>query len=57
VPCPRGAPERPIAAADLQDKITDLAGDRLESVLSDPDAPAGLALDAAGLRAGIRITR
>ena len=57
VPCPRGAPERPIAAADLQDKITDLAGDRLESVLSDPDAPAGLALDAAGLRAGTRITR
>jgi 2-methylcitrate dehydratase PrpD len=57
VPYPRGAPERPIAASDLQDKVTDLAGDRLESVLSDPDAPAALAVDAAGLRAGAHVSR
>jgi 2-methylcitrate dehydratase PrpD len=57
VPCPRGAPERPAAASDLLDKVTDLAGQRLDSVLTDPDARAALALDAAGLRAGSGVTR
>jgi 2-methylcitrate dehydratase PrpD len=50
IPCPRGAPERPATAADLAAKLADLAGDRLDSVLDDLDAPAALVLDAAGLR-------
>ena len=48
--CPRGAPDRPAAAADLAGKLSDLAGERLDGVLDDLDAPAGDALDAAGLR-------
>jgi hypothetical protein len=52
VPCPRGAPDRPVAASDLSDKIAGLAGDRLDGILSDPGAPAEVALDAAGLRIG-----
>jgi 2-methylcitrate dehydratase PrpD len=51
VRCPRGAPERPAAPADLAAKLADLAGDRLDGVLDDLDAPAARALDAAGLRA------
>ena len=50
VPCPRGAPQRPASAADLAAKLADLAGDRLAGVLDDLDAPAGRAMDAAGLR-------
>lgn len=52
VPCPRGAPERPVAAAELAAKVTDLAGDRLDGVLDDLRAPAATALRAAGLQAG-----
>ncbi len=50
VPCPRGAPERPVTATELADKIGDLAGDRLHGVLDDLRAPAAAALSAAGLR-------
>ena len=49
VPCPRGAPGRPVSAAELEDKVTDLAGGRLNGILADPAAPAAIALDAAGL--------
>jgi 2-methylcitrate dehydratase PrpD len=51
IPCPRGTPERPASAADLAAKLTDLAGDRLDGLLDDLDAPATRALDAAGLHA------
>ncbi|HEY1568499.1 MAG TPA: hypothetical protein VGF68_15840, partial [Solirubrobacteraceae bacterium] len=50
VACPQGAPERPASAADLAVKLSDLAGERLDGVLDDLDAPAARALDAAGLR-------
>jgi 2-methylcitrate dehydratase PrpD len=49
VPCPRGAPDRPVAAAELARKIADLVGDRLDGVLDDLNAPAAAALNAAGL--------
>ena len=49
VRCPRGAPERPVAAADLAAKVADLAGDRLHGVFEDLRAPAATALHAAGL--------
>jgi 2-methylcitrate dehydratase PrpD len=47
---PQGAPERPASAADLAAKLSDLAGDRLDGVLDDLEAPAARAVDAAGLR-------
>jgi len=50
VPCPRGAPENPVSASELEDKVTDLAGARLAGILADPGAPAAAAVDAAGLR-------
>jgi 2-methylcitrate dehydratase PrpD len=49
VPCPRGAPDRPLAAADLAAKVADLSGDRLQGALEDLAAPAASALLAAGL--------
>jgi 2-methylcitrate dehydratase PrpD len=49
VPCPRGAPERPVTPADLAAKVADLAGERLAGVLDDLCAPAVGALRAAGL--------
>ena len=48
--CPQGAPERPASPASLAAKLSDLAGDRLDGVLDDLEAPAARALDAAGLR-------
>jgi 2-methylcitrate dehydratase PrpD len=54
VPCPRGAPERPLAAPDLLDKLEDLAGDRLHGILADLDAPAVDAVRAAGLQVTAR---
>jgi 2-methylcitrate dehydratase PrpD len=51
IPCPQGAPERPAAPSDLAAKVADLAGGRLDGVLSDLDAPATIAVDAAGLGA------
>ena len=47
--CPRGAPDRPIGASELADKVADLAGDRLDGVLDDPQAAAAVVLTAAGL--------
>jgi len=50
VPCPIGAPERPATASQLAEKVTDLAGARLQTVFADLNAPAAVALDAADLR-------
>jgi 2-methylcitrate dehydratase PrpD len=50
VPCPRGAPDRPLTAAELAGKVADLAGDRLVGALDDLNAPAAIPLNAAGLR-------
>ena len=50
IQCPQGAPERPASPASLAAKLSDLAGDRLDGVLDDLEAPAARALDAAGLR-------
>jgi 2-methylcitrate dehydratase PrpD len=50
VPSPRGAPERPVGAAELAGKVADLAGDSLDGVLHALHAPAAAVLDAAGLR-------
>jgi 2-methylcitrate dehydratase PrpD len=49
VASPPGSPERPLAPSELAAKVADLAGDRLDGVLSDLAAPAAAALDAAGL--------
>jgi 2-methylcitrate dehydratase PrpD len=46
---PRGAPGRPITAAELAGKVSDLAGDRLDGALGDPRTPARQVLQAAGL--------
>jgi len=51
IPCPQGAPGRPAAPSDLAAKVVDLAGERLDGVLDDLDAPAMVAVDAAGLGA------
>jgi 2-methylcitrate dehydratase PrpD len=48
---PRGAPGRPITAAELAGKVSDLAGDRLQGALDDPGTPARYVLQAAGLSA------
>jgi 2-methylcitrate dehydratase PrpD len=50
IQCPQGAPERPASPASLAAKLSDLAGDRLDGVLDNLEAPAARALDAAGLR-------
>jgi 2-methylcitrate dehydratase PrpD len=57
VSCPQGAPERPASPADLAAKVADLAGERLDGVLGDLDAPAALAVDAAGLGAAVSAGR
>jgi 2-methylcitrate dehydratase PrpD len=49
VRCPRGAPERPLPAAELSAKVAKLGGDRLIAVLEDLDVTAAAALHAAGL--------
>jgi 2-methylcitrate dehydratase PrpD len=54
VPCPKGAPERGVDPSELANKLEDLAGDRLQGVLADLDAPAADVLDAAGLRVTAR---
>jgi 2-methylcitrate dehydratase PrpD len=54
VPCPNGAPERPVARSELASKLTDLAGDRLRGILAELDAPAADVLDAAGLHVTAR---
>jgi 2-methylcitrate dehydratase PrpD len=49
IACPRGAPARPVSAAELAAKVSDLAGERLTGALADHDAPAAGVLEAAGL--------
>jgi 2-methylcitrate dehydratase PrpD len=46
---PRGGPERPVTAAELDAKVADLAGDRLTTALEAPGAQAATLLRAAGL--------
>ena len=46
---PRGGPERPVTAAELDAKVADLAGDRLNGTLEDLRADAATLLRAAGL--------
>jgi 2-methylcitrate dehydratase PrpD len=45
-----GSPARPMDAARLQAKLEDLAGDRLDGVLDDLEAPVAHVVDAASLR-------
>jgi 2-methylcitrate dehydratase PrpD len=42
----RGSPERPMTADELQAKCRMLAGERLDGLLDDPDAPAQTLVDA-----------
>jgi 2-methylcitrate dehydratase PrpD len=44
-----GSPDRPMTAEQLAAKVHDLAGDRLDGVLDDPERPASEVLEAAGL--------
>jgi 2-methylcitrate dehydratase PrpD len=44
VPGPKGSPMRPASPSDLAAKVTDLAGDRLDGLLDDLDAPARTAV-------------
>ena len=44
-----GSPQRPMNAEQLAHKVHELAGDRLDGVLDDPDRPAAKVLEAAGL--------
>ena len=44
-----GSPERPMDSAQLQAKVRELAGERLDGMLDDPQRPAGEVLTAAGL--------
>jgi 2-methylcitrate dehydratase PrpD len=46
VPASRGSPEAPMDAEALAAKCRTLAGDRLDGLLDDPDAPAQAVLDA-----------
>lgn len=46
---PPGAPERPASAAELERKIADLAGTRLDGLLDDPGRPAAEVMGAVGL--------
>jgi 2-methylcitrate dehydratase PrpD len=49
VSAPKGAPERPVSASELADKVADLAGDHLQAAIADLDAPALHVLHAARL--------
>ena len=49
VDAPRGAPERPIDASELVQKLSDLAGVRLDGVLDDLERAAAEVMCAAGL--------
>jgi 2-methylcitrate dehydratase PrpD len=51
VPCPRGAPGRPLSDDELADKVRSLAGERLLDAVADLDAPASYAWESAGLPA------
>ena len=49
VEAPRGAPERPVGPSDLERKVHDLAGERLDALLDDLERPAAEVLRLAGL--------
>jgi 2-methylcitrate dehydratase PrpD len=49
VDAPDGSPERPAEPAELESKVHDLTGDRLDGLLEDLERPASEALTAAGL--------
>ena len=55
VPASRGSPEAPMDAAQLTAKCRELAGDRLDGLLDDPDAPAQTLLDALGGQTPCRV--
>jgi hypothetical protein len=55
VPGPRGSPEHPVTPAELEAKLTELAGTRLRGALDDLQAPAAALLVAAGLGAAPRL--
>ena len=44
-----GSPERPMDSAQLQAKVRELAGERLDGILDEPQRPAAEVLAAAGL--------
>ena len=49
VEAPKGSPERPIDASELAQKVSDLAGGRLDGLLDDLERPASDVRTAAGL--------
>jgi 2-methylcitrate dehydratase PrpD len=49
VPCPLGAPERPVAPEQLRAKLRDLAGEELLALCAEPGAAAETLRRAAGL--------
>ncbi len=49
VPCPRGAPQRPISERELHAKLAELAGERLDGLFDRPDVAAATAARASGL--------
>ena len=49
VEAPKGSPERPIDASELAQKVSDLAGGRLDGLLDELERPASDARTAAGL--------
>ena len=49
VPCPRGAPERPVGEDELAAKVRSLADERLLDAVADLSAPAESVLRVAGL--------
>jgi 2-methylcitrate dehydratase PrpD len=53
VEAPKGSPRRPATREELEHKLSDLAGERLDGVLVDDDAPAATLLHAAGLRIAV----
>jgi 2-methylcitrate dehydratase PrpD len=57
VEAPKGSPARPVTPEELEEKLRDLAGDRLAGVLADLDASAARVVDAAGLRGASAASR
>ena len=49
VEAPKGSPERPVDASELAQKVSDLAGGRLDGLLDDLERPASDVRTAAGL--------
>ncbi len=47
VPCPLGAPERPVGPEALRAKVIELGGEELLTLCADPDVPAATVARAA----------